>query len=278
MMKNKDKTKQYEGMIFSKQLVLMLQVLGNDCDEDLWWCLMTAYLSDSYISMVPEFAYLLYQHAKIVRRECLFTAGYIYPEGGHAMLALVKYRSRSSDTFNVKLFNTGSGCGHHLYYCTETERLEHQLPYAEYNMKLEDIKGRSYFNLECKTNEEALEKMYPKKQSVPKMSGCMSYMLPQRSGTCAATVLYSYLRTLGLRGYELEILMKKRLIELMLDGIKSKDEAWKDIIDNKDLFMELIPSCTKELEEQIEWISEMGHKSEAEKLTLLMKKIPKSTI
>ena len=175
-----------------------------------------------------------------IDKEAVFYAGYMLENVGHAMLAHV-FR-KGDDKFLVRLYNTNESSYSPFKIEGGTQR-DHTdafyRPFEVREMTLEQLRASHFFYTwytDWTDGSKHTMTLYPAKrvlkEDVP--DNAWYYSRLQLSGTCVASSIWAWLRSLGPRGMHMEIYLKGAFLRIL----KSKYDAIQanlDILKNPSL-------------------------------------------
>ena len=160
---------------------------------------------------------LLYRET---RGEALFRSLIKPKDEGHALLSHVF--SADGRSFDVRLYNTGLGSPAVQMRTGDKDREADDAFFKTFerrrDLNLEDLQSYNYFIFADETRydiESLVKRAYPENRVYDKTidQDPFHYSRQQRAGTCVATSLWAWLRSLGPSGVKMEIKLKGIVLE-----------------------------------------------------------------
>ena len=195
---------------------------GCSAEERRIWRNLGTYALSSAIRFnvkrenVHEIIELLY---KETRGEALFVASIQSKSEGHELLVHVK--SDDGQYFDVRLYNTGFGRPNVMKKSGDKDRAADDAFFKTFERRYMDLEGlRSYdhFIVSDKSEDDfakITKRIYPEDRVYDEAvdRNPYHYSRQQRAGTCVATVLWAWLRSLGPKGVKMEMMLKGIVLE-----------------------------------------------------------------
>ena len=225
----------------------MLLILAKHCNpgychdepkvQEIWANLGTIYLSGYLASLMnttseyDEFMKLMVGLQE-VGQSVVYAAGFSSKDDHrHALLINIK---RNALDYEVRVYNTGSGKvaddpieavrGYRPAEAILPIRTETYQPSSELrHMSPADLKKAHYFRIKDDLNmteEQAIELLYPTGRKADHQAWReepWAYTQEQKAGTCSASAIFAWLRSLGLVGLQTELTIKKKVIASLWD-------------------------------------------------------------